>query len=128
MIRRGCLLIILAWICLSCRSGVSVKENSTSQFNPLVSVVQFYRGPLNHLSAVRIGECPMYPSDSEYSLESFDKHGWVLGWMMTMDRLLRCGRDETRLSPPIRVDGKWKIYDPLENNDFWWYQPDSVDR
>lgn len=91
----------------------------------MVSAIQFYRGPLNHLAAVRFGECPMHPSDSEYSLESFNKHGWVLGWIMTMDRLLRCGRDETRRSPPVRVDGKWKVYDPLVNNDFWWYQPAS---
>ena len=91
----------------------------------MVSAIQFYRGPLNHLAAVRFGECPMHPSDSEYSLESFNKHGWVLGWIMTMDRLLRCGRDETRRSPPVRVDGKWKVHDPLANNDFWWYQPAS---
>ena len=127
MIRSVFLLLLFTWTwtLFSCRSGAQVKENPASHFNPMVSAIQFYRGPLNHLSAVRIGECPMYPSDSEYSLESFDKHGWVLGWIMTMDRLLRCGRDETRRSPPVRVDGKWKTYDPLVNNDFWWYQPDS---
>lgn len=127
MIRPVFLLLLFTWTwtLFSCRSDVRVKENPASHFNPMVSAIQFYRGPLNHLSAVRFGECPMYPSDSEYSLESFEKHGWVLGWIMTMDRLLRCGRDETRRSPPVRMDGKWKIYDPLVNNDFWWHQPDS---
>ena len=123
MIRTVLLLMLITWTGLSCRSGVQVKDPPASHFNPMVSAIQFYRGPLNHLSAVRIGECPMYPTDSEYSMKSFDKHGWMLGWVMTMDRLLRCGGDENRLSPPVRVDGKWKIYDPLENNDFWWYRP-----
>jgi len=38
---------------------------------------------------------------------------------MAMDRLMRCGRDEARLAPKVLIDGKWKIYDPLENNDVW---------
>ncbi len=88
--------------------------------DPLSLMVRFYRGPLNHLSAVRYGECPMYPSDSEYSLQSIKKHGMLAGWVMSMDRLMRCGRDETRLSPKVFVNGKWKTYDPVEKNDFWW--------
>jgi hypothetical protein len=62
----------------------------------------------------------MYPSDSEYSLQSIKKHGMLAGWVMSMDRLMRCGRDETRLSPGVFVNGKWKTYDPVEKNDFWW--------
>ena len=83
-------------------------------------MIEFYRGPLNHLSAVRSGECPMYPSDSEYSLQSIQKHGMLMGWIMAMDRLMRCGRDETRLSPMLIINGKSKYYDPVEKNDFWW--------
>ncbi|MCJ7539262.1 MAG: membrane protein insertion efficiency factor YidD [Desulfobacterales bacterium] len=83
-------------------------------------MIEFYRGPLNHLSAVRSGECPMYPSDSKYSLQSIQKHGMFVGWIMAMDRLMRCGRDETRLSPKIIINGKSKYYDPVEKNDFWW--------
>ena len=44
-------------------------------------MIHFYRGPLNHLSAVRYGECPMYPSDSEYSLRSIKKHSMFAGWI-----------------------------------------------
>jgi len=88
--------------------------------DPLSSMTRFYQGPLNHLSSVRYGECPMYPSDSEYSLQSLQKHGMLVGWIMTMDRLMRCGRDETRLSPEVFINGKRKTYDPVGNNDFWW--------
>ncbi|RJR51766.1 MAG: membrane protein insertion efficiency factor YidD [Desulfobacteraceae bacterium] len=91
-------------------------------FSSCSPMVEFYRGPLDHLSAVRSTECPMYPSDSEYGRQSLEKHGFPMGWIMTVDRLLRCGRDEVRLSPKIIVDGKVKSYDPVEANDFWWYK------
>lgn len=39
---------------------------------------------------------------------------------MAMDRLMRCGRDETRLSPEVFINGKSKTYDPVDKNDFWW--------
>lgn len=62
----------------------------------------------------------MYPSCSTYGAEAIHKHGLVLGWIMTSDRLMRCGRDELDRSPRIRKDGKIYCYDPVENNDFWW--------
>jgi hypothetical protein len=43
-----------------------------------------------------------------------------MGWMMTWDRLYRCGRDELGLSLRISLNGEQKCYDPVENNDFWW--------
>jgi putative component of membrane protein insertase Oxa1/YidC/SpoIIIJ protein YidD len=85
--------------------------------NPLSFMVQAYR---THISPIDGKHCPMYPSCSAYSVESFKKHGFLMGWMMTCDRLYRCGRDELRLSPEIRVNGEIRTYDPVENNDFWW--------
>lgn len=43
-----------------------------------------------------------------------------MGWILTCDRLLRCGHDETRLAPSIRIQGANHAYDPLEANTFWW--------
>jgi putative component of membrane protein insertase Oxa1/YidC/SpoIIIJ protein YidD len=91
-----------------------------STASPLSSAVRFYQGPLNHLSAVKSSECPMYPSCSEYSRECIQKHGSAIGWMMTVDRLMRCGRDDMRLLPRVVVDGKVKYFDPVSENDFWW--------
>lgn len=39
---------------------------------------------------------------------------------MTCDRLMRCGRDETELSPRIMVDGELKYYDPVQANEILW--------
>lgn len=74
-----------------------------------------------YISPIDGKNCPMYPSCSRYSLQCLNKHGLFVGWVMTCDRLLRCGRDELRLSPEIVVNDELLCYDPLENNDFWWW-------
>ncbi len=60
--------------------------------------------------------CPMYPSCSHYAREAFNRNGFWMGWILSCDRLLRCGRDEIRLTE--RRHGG--AYDPLEANTFWW--------
>ena len=87
-------------------------------FNPLRSFVEFYS---TYISPIDGKDCSMYPSCSAYSIQSFKKHGLFIGWVMTCDRLYRCGRDELRLSPEIIINGEYRCYDPLEANDFWWY-------
>lgn len=122
MIKRICLVSILIYLVSACATTGSMPGNPQNHNKPRGSLLLwFYRGPLNHLAAVRSGQCPMYPSDSAYGLQAINKHGPIVGWAMAFDRLLRCGRDETRLAPRVIVNGKWKSYDPVENNDFWWH-------
>ena len=106
----------------SCAYAKPINKELEYEFNPMLSAVNFYRDHLGHLSAVKGSECPMYPSCSSYSIQCLNKHGLLIGWMMTCDRLLRCGRDELKLSPQIIVNEKWKCYDPVDDNDFWWYK------
>ena len=91
--------------------------------SPARAVLSFYDKGLNHLASVRTGNCPMHPSCSEYSREAFAKHGLVMGWWMTFDRLLRCGRNEAERAPRVFVRGTWKAYDPVAHNDHWWHEP-----
>jgi putative component of membrane protein insertase Oxa1/YidC/SpoIIIJ protein YidD len=107
-------------VLLGCSHAPSSEKKERSSFNPMLSLVEFYRGPLDSLSAVKTGECPMHPSCSEYSVQALEKHGVFVGWIMTCDRLMRCGRSEMKLAPTIYVNGKAKYYDPVEKNDFWW--------
>lgn len=90
---------------------------------PFSAVLAAYRGPLNHLSAVRHGTCPMHPTCSEYARQAVAKHGEMIGWFMACDRLMRCGRDEIRRSPMVRGGDGYRIDDPLARNDFWWASP-----
>lgn len=88
-----------------------------ASFRAGTAPVRFYR---KYLSPIDGSRCAMHPSCSEYSLQAFEKHGFFMGWIMTMDRLFRCGRDELKLSPWVRIDGEMKCYDPVQSNDFWW--------
>jgi len=84
--------------------------------HPILYVLDFYN---KFISGVDGNRCPMYPSCSTYTREAFQKHGLFMGWIMSCDRLVRCGRDEVKLSPQVRVNGQKQSYDPLTNNDFW---------
>ena len=95
----------------------SVSNSKADTPNPFIYPVEFYR---KYISKVAGNRCSMYPSCSQYSIDAFKKHGSVMGCIMSCDRLLRCGRDEIRLSPPVWINGERRCYDPISNNDFWW--------
>lgn len=94
-------------------SNGSAKE----QIHPVLYPVKLFR---KYISPVDGNRCPMYPSCSKYCLEVSQKHGLLMGWIMSCDRLVRCGRDEIKLSPTVMVNDTRLSYDPVENNDFWW--------
>jgi hypothetical protein len=100
----------------------SSPRDDTSAFNPALWLVHVYR---NHISPLDGDRCPSLPTCSSYSVQAMEKHGLFLGWMMTVDRLLHEGQEEARVSPVVYHEGKWKLFDPVRNNDFWWYHPNS---
>lgn len=65
------------------------------------------------ISRVDGKECPMVPTCSRYGFDAINQYGFLRGWIMICDRLIRCGRDECRLAEKIIVDGKVRSYDPL---------------
>lgn len=83
------------------------------------NALDFYQSFISRADGNR---CPMTPSCSEYAKQAFRKYGFIKGWILTCDRLLRCGRDEIRLAPSVRVAGTLHAYDPLGANTFWWKQ------
>ncbi len=101
---------------------ISASTDKKTSVNPAAWIVSFYR---KHISRVDGDRCPSYPSCATYSLKALKKHGLVMGWLMTVDRLIHEGSEELKVSPMIFHNGKMKIYDPVENNDFWWYHPDE---
>ena len=113
--------IILYIFCGAAFAGQNVaiakNNNSYQTANPVVYPVKFFN---KYISGADGNRCQMYPSCSKYCIEAFNKHGALLGWIMGSDRLVRCGRDEVKLSAPILINGEKRIYDPVSNNDFWW--------
>jgi hypothetical protein len=96
--------------------------DETRSFNPALLLVNLYR---NHISPLDGDRCPSVPTCSSYGVQAMEKHGLFLGWMMTVDRLLHEGQEEAKVSPVVYFEGKWRIFDPVQNNDFWWNHPNT---
>ncbi|MFW5930267.1 MAG: membrane protein insertion efficiency factor YidD [Desulfosalsimonas sp.] len=115
---------VLLCLALIAGSGCAFKRiadpGPEADTGPLGVIINIYQGPLDHLSAVRTGRCSMYPSCSHYAQAAAEKHGPLVGAMLASDRLIRCGRSELDYAPKIPVNGKWRYYDPLYANDFWF--------
>lgn len=102
-------------------STTSSHQKEQSSVNPGIWLINIYR---DYISPVNGDRCPSVPTCSSYALQAFKKHGFFIGWLMTVDRLIHEGQEERSVSPLIYPNGTWKLYDPVENNDFWWYHPD----
>ena len=110
------MVLLFVCCCAACAHSVS-NTKADNPANPFIYPVEFYR---KYISTVVGSRCPMYPTCSKYCIDALKKHGPVVGYIMTCDRLMRCGRDEVRLSPTVWIKGKRRCYDPISNNDFWW--------
>ena len=94
-----------------------VCSQETAALPHVPGLIRFYQV---YISPIDGDRCPMVPSCSTYMKNSIEKHGFFIGWIMGMDRLVRCGRDEVKISSPVWINKKIYTYDPVENNDFWW--------
>jgi putative component of membrane protein insertase Oxa1/YidC/SpoIIIJ protein YidD len=101
--------------------AVSQAQKSEPGFNMGAWFVSIFR---EHISPVDGDRCPSLPSCASYSVEAFKKHGFFIGWVMTVDRLIHEG-DEGSVSLVVYHNGEAKILDPVENNDFWWFSQDG---
>ena len=118
------LVILSIILLLATMQPVFGDENSGGPENsdtcPMAFALKFFSKTVSRADGRR---CMMYPSCSHYSRQAFKKHGFIKGWVMTCDRLLRCGRDERHLSEQIIVGNQTYILDPVQRNDFWWSRP-----
>ena len=97
--------------------GSEIQEEDTG---PMAFALNFFRKTVSRADGRR---CMMYPSCSHYSSQALKKHGFIKGWVMTSDRLLRCGRDEKHIAEQIIIDNHVYVFDHLPQNDFWWNRP-----
>ncbi len=85
---------------------------------PFIWLLKIYQ---NYISPVKGDRCPMYPTCSAYSVEALQKHGPIVGIVMTADRLIH-ESDEPSFVPSKKVGNRYRFIDPVGNNDFWWYK------
>lgn len=84
---------------------------------PFLWGLKFYQRVISKMDG---DKCGMYPTCSGYSVRAIKKHGAAIGLMMTADRLFHEGTEMER-APLIKKYGVIRYYDPVENNDFWFY-------
>lgn len=75
-----------------------------------------------YISPVDGDRCAMYPTCSSYSRQAIAKHGFILGFIMTADRLIH-ESNEIDTANLIRIGESYRYSDSVADNDFWWYQP-----
>ncbi len=80
-----------------------------------------------YISPVDGDRCQMHPTCAAYSLQVIKKHGFFIGLMMTAGRIIH-ENNETDYAPLIKVRNKYRFYDPVSNNDFWWYSINNLDK
>jgi putative component of membrane protein insertase Oxa1/YidC/SpoIIIJ protein YidD len=104
------------------QTGAAREERPGENLSPGQRVADvLFRFFQTYLSPVDGDRCPSYPTCSQYGREAIRKHGALLGLVLTFDRLIH-ESDEIRSAPLVRVGESYRYYDPVENNDFWWYK------
>ncbi|MBW2560377.1 MAG: membrane protein insertion efficiency factor YidD [Deltaproteobacteria bacterium] len=81
----------------------------------------------DYISRVDGDRCPMYPTCASYSRQAVKKHGFLMGFFMTADRLIH-ENSEMQYAPLIKIGNSVRYYDPVSENDFWWYGKEGLDK
>lgn len=106
--------------------STSPKVSSTQSLSyPAISMDAYLRFFQRVISPVDGARSNMYPTGSGYARQVFRKHGALLGIVLTTERLMHEG-NEVIVAPRIKKHGIWRVYDPVEANDWWWQKPDWV--
>ena len=93
------------------------KESIFTKFttSPIKLLITFFQ---QIISPVDDATCDFYPTCSGYAKQALKKHGLFIGLAMASERISRehsaAGYDL------IFKFGRYYIYDPVENNDFWF--------
>ncbi|HRT27653.1 MAG TPA: membrane protein insertion efficiency factor YidD, partial [Syntrophales bacterium] len=67
------------------KAATNEQKGRAAPASLLVAAVKFFRA---YISAVDGDRCPMYPTCAAYSIQAFEKHGLIAGYLMTVDRLI----------------------------------------
>lgn len=101
----------------------SSSDAATADRTPYDGFVDFvFTGYSRVLTRIDGPRCEHRPTCSHYAYLAIKQQGYVLGSLLTIDRLLRGSRSSALRSLPLYKveDGVRYYYDPVENNTFWY--------
>jgi len=99
-----------------------IEEPLSSASKATLLAIDFF---INHISRVDGDRCPMYPTCSAYSIDAIKKHGFLIGIVMTADRLIH-ENNEMDYALIVKKGDRYRYFDPLSNNDYWWSSKDGL--
>jgi hypothetical protein len=75
----------------------------------------------DHITQIDGARCEHRPTCSRYSIEAIRKHGFLVGALLSLDRLFRGGRSSVIRELPIHKIERGQPFfeDPVEANDFF---------
>ena len=82
---------------------------------PIKLLITFFQ---KVISPVDGATCDFYPTCSAYAKQALKKHGLFLGLVMASERVIRDHSPEGY--DLIYKFDRYYVYDPVENNDFWF--------
>jgi putative component of membrane protein insertase Oxa1/YidC/SpoIIIJ protein YidD len=97
------------------------QEANNERNNAFLDYIRLYQ---KNISFIRNSHCPMYPSCSVYGYEAFKGGNAAKAFMLTADRLLRCGHDHKFYNLTQQSDN-FLLLDPAgtETNNSLIYRP-----
>lgn len=107
--------------------GSADKEATVYPYSKLVTDT-LYRGYRDWISPINSSSCPMHPTCSGYSHQSYQKHNPILATLKTTDRLLRCSND-LRHYNLVEFNGMMRYSDPVTQSrkvDVKLNKPDDI--
>jgi len=93
------------------KAPIIIKDKSINYWGDENNFYNFYK---KYISPIDGDRCMMYPSCSTYSKEAIGRFGFFRGFVMTCDRLTRCGNDLHKY-PQFIYNGRVYIVDPVES-------------
>tara|TARA_B100000963_G_C22633583_1_gene676292 strand:- start:2905 stop:4089 length:1185 start_codon:yes stop_codon:yes gene_type:complete len=94
------IILIVNFHFLYSQKDVSVLKNNETKASD--DYIGFYQ---NYISGIRGQTCPMHPSCSRYAIESFRNNNFFNAFLLTSDRLIRCGHDYENYSLTLTNNG-----------------------
>jgi hypothetical protein len=109
-------------------TGQSVSSGTTPSLSVPGRLLWYgVKGFSKTISAVDGDRCRMMPTCSDYSMRAIERHGFIFGILLTVDRLLH-EMDEMEQAPVVMVQGEARFLDPVSANDFWWSNRGRLDK
>lgn len=111
------LFVIITLLSILLSTSVIAKQGNNTPYNfhqPITdSLIRFYQ---NYISPISPESCRMYPSCSNYAHKVFSEDSFIIAFLKTSDRLLRCDND-FYLYEKININNKTKYADYVHDNE-----------